>query len=410
MNILFYPKKKGAKNTEMVPIYARITINGRRSEFSIGRKVQLRRWDSQSGKLRGTALEISNFNRFLESVKNKCFEIYENYLKEGERVSASIIKNAYLGKSKKVYGTLEVFKNHNDEMQSLLGKDYSRGTLQRYQAAYNHLQSYIRYSLRTGDTPIHRVDHKFITGFEYFLKTKQKLGHNTTIKYVVNFKKIIRIAYANEWIKRDPFFYWKASWKNKNRECLTESELSLLAEEHFENKRLDRVRDIFLFCCYTGLAYVDVKKLKKDNIVIGIDGKRWIKTYRNKTKTLSSIPLLSIAEIILKKYSHHSTVHPYGNLLPVPTNQKTNEYLKEIADVCGIKKNLTTHLARHTFATTVTLSNGVPIESVSKMLGHQSLKTTQIYAKVLDRKIADDMAALREKMGKVNYYDKIVEV
>ncbi|MEM7483842.1 MAG: phage integrase SAM-like domain and Arm DNA-binding domain-containing protein [Bacteroidota bacterium] len=199
MNIIFYPKKNGSKNTEMVLIYARITINGKRSEFSIGRKMDLRRWDVQNGRLRGTTQETTNFNRFLDSIRNRCFQIYESYLKDGERVSASIIRNTYLGKSKKVWGTLEIFQDHNKEMQSLLGKDYAQGTLTRYRAAYNHLKSYIQYAHRSGDFPAQRVDHKFITGFEYFLKTRKDLSHNTAIKYIVNFKKIIRIAYANQW-------------------------------------------------------------------------------------------------------------------------------------------------------------------------------------------------------------------
>ena len=398
MNVLFYPKKNRVKNAETASIYARITIDGQRSEFSIGRKVELRRWDAQSGRLRGTAMEVSTFNRFLDSVRNRCFEIYESCIKEGEKVSATTIKNIYLGRSRKQWGTLEIFQNHNDEMESLLGKEYSAGTLQRYKAAYKHLSGYIKHNYGRQELPVAKVDYQFITGFEYYLKSKKNLGHNTAIKYVVNFKKIIRIAYANQWIKRDPFFHWQASWKNRDRECLTGIELSVLWNTDFDSERLEKVRDVFLFCCYTGLAYVDVKQLKGENIVIGIDGNRWIKKYRNKTKILCSVPLLPVAEAILEKYSKDGDKYRMKPLLPVPTNQKSNQYLKEIAERCGIHKTLTTHLARHTFATTVTLSNGVPIESVSKMLGHRSLKTTQIYAKVLDTKIADDMAALREKI------------
>jgi site-specific recombinase XerD len=158
------------------------------------------------------------------------------------------------------------------------------------------------------------------------------------------------------------------------------------------------VRDIFLFCCYTGLAFADVKKLSENDIVFGINGKKWIKTKRQKTNSLSSIPLLEVPVAILEKYRDHAQVKSGKVVLPVLTNQKSNAYLKEIADVCGIKKNLTTHLARHTFATTVTLSKGVPIETVGKMLGHKSLKTTQIYAKVLDEKVGKDMEVLEQKI------------
>ena len=230
------------------------------------------------------------------------------------------------------------------------------------------------------------------------MKSKKNCDHNTAVKYIVNFKKIIRIAYANQWINRDPFFHWKATWKTKEKQFLTQAELDTLRSKESFLPRLDLVRDIFVFCCYTGLAYSDVKQLKQGDIIIGVNGERWIKMARKKTGSISSIPLLPVAESIIEKYNEHPYVLDGKGVLPVLTNQKSNSYLKEIADVCGIRKNLTTHLARHTFATTVTLSNGVSIASVSKMLGHRSLKTTQIYAKVLDTKIADEMDLLKERL------------
>ena len=205
------------------------------------------------------------------------------------------------------------------------------------------------------------------------------------------------MAFANNWVKKDPFYSWKAEWKKVQRDVLTEAELRSLIELQLESKSLEQVRDIFVFCCFTGLAYVDVKKLSNNHIVNGIEGKRWIKIKRAKTDSLSSVPLLPIAEKILLKYKDHSQSLLTTKLLPVISNQKTNAYLKEIASTCRIKKKLTFHLARHTFATTVTLSNGISIESVSKMLGHQSLKTTQIYAKVIDKKLYDDMSILKDK-------------
>src|SRR5690606_34601583 len=213
---------------------------------------------------------------------------------------------------------------------------------------------------------------------------------------ITNFKKIIRIAYANDWINKDPFLHWKAKLKIVDREFLDETELQILVEKNFGIVRLDQVKDVFVFSCFTGLAYADAKKLSSDNIVLDISGERWIKIKRSKTDTRSSIPLLAIPQAIIEKYAESPETES-GHLLPVLSNQKTNAYLKEIADLCGINKNLTFHLARHTFATTVTLSNGVPMESVSKMLGHKSLKTTQHYAKILDSKVSDDMAILKQK-------------
>ena len=399
MNVLFYPKKSETNNDGTVMLYARITINGKRAEFSLGRRVEEQRWESRGAKLRGSSIEVSNFNRFLDNVKNRLFEIYDDRLKEKLDISAAIVKNIYWGKAGKQYMVLEIFKEHNEEIESLLGKGFTKGTLQRYKAAFKHVSDYIRHKYLRADMPVKKIDFKFITGLEFYLKSVKRLEHNTTIKYIVNFKKIIRIAYANEWITKDPFFHWKAKWKTKEKQYLTQPELDALQNQKSFMPRLELVRDIFLFCCYTGLAYSDVKQLQFEHIVIGINGDRWIKMARKKTKAMSSIPLLPTAERIIEKYSQHPHVINGKGVLPVLTNQKSNAYLKEIADVCGIRKNLTTHLARHTFATTVTLSKGVSIATVSKMLGHRSLKTTQIYAKVLDSKIGYEMNLLKEKLS-----------
>ena len=211
----------------------------------------------------------------------------------------------------------------------------------------------------------------------------------------------MRIAFANNWIKKDPFYHWKAVWKPVEREALNEHELRQLIDSKLGGDRLNQVKDIFIFCCFTGLSYSDVKKLSSNHIVFGMNGQKWIKTKRTKTKTKSSIPVLPMAEDILEKYASFCEQSKRALLLPVISNQKMNDYLKEIAGILKINKNLTFHLARHTFATTVTLANGVPIESVSRMLGHRSLRTTQIYAKVIDKKLQEDMEVLKGKF-KVN--------
>lgn len=397
ISILFYPKKKQSDKDGLVALYARITINGLRSEFSLGKKIEAKRWCSSGGKVRGTTRKVSELNEFLNQVRNRCFEIHNELLKNKETISAQAITDIYLGKSHKQWMLLEIFQNHNNEMSSLVGTEYSSGTLQRYKTALKHSKHFVSYKYNRKDIPIEKVNHEFITSLEYFLKTTKGLGHNSTIKYIINLKKIIRIAYANQWISRDPFFHWKARWKTQERKYLTEEELRRLIDTPFQNQRLERIRDIFIFCCFTGLAYIDVKNLTEEAICLDVNGQKWIKTHRRKTKTLSSIPLLPIAEKIIKKYQEHPFVLRGKGILPVSTNQKSNAYLKEVAAACSIKKNLTTHLARHTFATTVTLSSGVPIESVSKMLGHTSLKTTQIYAKVVDRKLVEDMALVQHR-------------
>jgi len=402
ISILFYPKRTTSNKDKMAVIYVRVTVDTKRSDFSTGLKIEFLNWNKESSKIKGHSDEAKAVNRFIDSMRNKLFGIYDQLLRDHKPISASAIKDVYLGKGEKQRMLLEVFQEHNDQIKNLIGKGYTKGTLQRYNAAKNHVGEFLAFHYQKKDIPIQEVDYKFITGLEYFLKSEKDCAHNTAQKYIVNFKKIIRIACANQWIEKDPFFHWKGSWKNSEREYLTEEELQLLIEKEFDIPRLEQVKDIFLFCCYTGLAYADVKKLSKDEIIFGINGKRWIKTKRQKTDSLSSIPLLLVSESILEKYVFHPYVIAGKGILPVLTNQKSNAYLKEIADLCGIKKNLTTHLARHTFATTVTLSNGVSMESVGKMLGHKSLKTTQIYAKVVDKKVGremDELEALRTKLG-----------
>ena len=397
LSILFFPKKGRSSTSDYAVLYARITYDGHRVEFSSGRKVHLKNWNSKSGKTKGNSAESQSISRFIDSIRAALYEIHDRLLRENKPISAAIIKDIYSGKKEKQYMLLEIFQDHNDQMEKLIGKGFTKGTLQRYNACKKHIEDYLAARGKRRDIPVEDVDHKFITGFDHFLRSEKDCAHNTAQKYIVNFKKIIRIAYANQWIDKDPFFHWKGSWKTTDREYLTDSELQEMADKEFDITRLELVRDIFLFCCYTGLAFADVKKLSSDDIVINISGKKWIKTKRQKTKSLSSIPLLDIPKAILEKYAEHPYVQAGKGVLPVFTNQKSNAYLKEIADLCGIKKNLTTHLARHTFATTVTLSKGVPIESVGKMLGHRSLKTTQIYAKVLDEKVEKDMEMLEQK-------------
>ncbi|WP_282055708.1 site-specific integrase [Maribacter luteus] len=398
-SVLFYPRGNDVDKNGNSTIYLRITVNGKRSEFSIRRKVLLTKWNSEAGKVRGTTANVRELNRYMDSIKVKVHKIHETLSDNKQLISSEIIKNIYLGKNIKHKMLLEIFQAHNDKIERLMGKEFAPGTVERYKTAKKHVDDYIKLEYGVTDIPVKDVDHKFISGLEYYLKTERKCAHNTAIKYVTNFKKIIRIAYANDLITKDPFLNWKAKLKIVEREFLTEEEIQGMVEKELHTERLYQVKDIFLFSCFTGLAYADVKKLSRDDIVIGIDGDKWIKIKRSKTDTRSSIPLLPTALDILVKYKDHPDVSNKGRLLPVLSNQKMNAYLKEIAVLCKITKNLTFHLARHTFATTVTLSNGVPIESVSKMLGHKSLRTTQHYAKILDRKVSDDMQLLRYKLS-----------
>lgn len=395
-SLLFYIKRSKADSNGMANVYLRITVNGKRAELSIRRKVGIMKWNSKSARAIGYSQESQDLNRFMEVISNKIFKIHQRLVEESRLISSIEIRDIYQGKEGKQKMLLEIFENHNIQVENLIGIDFALNTLKRYKTIKAHLESYILKEYNLEDTPVKSVDYKFIMGFEYYLKTVRNCTHNSAIKYITNLKKIIRIAYVHDWITKDPFANWKARIKIVDREFLSEEEIQSIVEKEFTIKRLDQVRDIFIFSCFTGLAYADVKKLNKDHVVIGIDGERWIKTFRTKTDTRSNIPILPMAQAVLDKYKEDAFAISSNLLLPVLSNQKMDAYLKEIADVCGINKNLTFHLARHTFATTVTLTNGVPIESVSKMLGHKSLKTTQHYAKILDRKVSDDMNKLRK--------------
>ena len=397
LSILFYIKKSKANLLGYTNIYLRITLDGKRAECSINRKVHINLWNSRSQKALSNSSENQEINREIDFIRNKIYTIEQKFQRDGTTYTATQLRDVYLGKDKTKKMLLETFQEHNDKVDSLIGKDFAAGTAERYRTCKKHVADFIKKKYKKNDIPVKDVDHKFITGLEYYLKTTRKCAHNSAIKYITNFKKIIRIAHANDWIDKDPFLHWKAKLKIVEREFLTEEEIQNIIELEFKMERLDQVRDIFIFCCFTGLAYADVKKLNRGDIVLGADGEEWVKTKRSKTDTRSNIPILPIAKAIIDKYKDNELLKEKDLVLPVLSNQKMNAYIKEIATLAGITKNLTFHLARHTFATTVTLTNGVPIESVSKMLGHTNLKTTQHYAKILDIKVSKDMEILRNK-------------
>jgi len=291
------------------------------------------------------------------------------------------------------------FRITTKKIEALLNDEFAPGTLERYKTSLKHTIDFLKWKYNLSDIDIKKIDHAFITEYEFYLRSVRKCNNNTAVKYIKNFSKIIRICIANGWLDKNPFVNYKAKVKEVERAYLVQEEIQAILDKEFASERLNQVRDIFLFSCFTGLAYIDVKQLTRSNIDLGIDGGKWIFTNRQKTDTRSNIPLLPIAESILDKYKQHPQCLNETKLLPVLSNQKMNSYLKEIAAVCSINKELTFHIARHTFATTVTLTNGVPIESVSKMLGHKNLRTTQHYAKILDRKVSEDMQELRNKLA-----------
>ena len=390
-SILFYIRKKQLDKNGKCSIYLRITVSGKRSEMSVKRKVKLEDWNTNSGRAKNSKVSTRELNKYLEDVRARLYQIQGKFMADGKHYTAQIIKNTFQGKDTRYKTLLIIYGEHNKEISELVGREFSYGAYQRHLRTARHLKTFIYKEYGYDDINVKEIDLNFIKRFEHYLKTNlRSCGQNTVTKYVTNFKKIMRICYANDWISKDPFYHWKAKWKKVERDILNERELKILMETELPNKRLEQVRDVFIFCCFTGLSYIDVEKLSDNHIVLNMNGEKWIKINRSKTDTKSSVPLLPVAEKLIYKYNT-SLERNLDKLLPVISNQKLNLYLKEIATICNIEKKLTFHLSRHTFATTVTLANGVPIESVSKMLGHSSLKTTQIYAKVIDKKLMNDM-------------------
>jgi site-specific recombinase XerD len=402
ISILFYAKRSKTTTDGLVPIYLRITIDGQRIEQTIKRYVEPIKWSKEQGKMKGQSEEARILNTYLDILKGNIYNMQKELIHDGNEANFENFRNKFFGIEERKKMLVPIFEDHNQKVEALLNQEFAPGTLERYKTSLKHTIDFLKWKYNVSDIDIKKIDHVFVTEYEFYLRSVRKCANNTAVKYIKNFGKIIRICIANGWIDKNPFANFKSKVKEVERVFLVEEELEVMANKEIKFERLALVMDIFLFSCYTGLAYIDVKQLSSLNINIGIDGFKWIFTNRQKTDTKSNIPLLPMAEEIITKYKDHPQCINQGKLLPILSNQKMNAYLKELADMCGIQKELTFHIARHTFATSVTLTNGVPIESVSKMLGHKNLRTTQHYAKILDKKVSEDMQILRLKLGVKN--------
>ena len=397
ITILFYLKRAKVNPQGLVPIFQRITVNSKRNDKSTGKFIDPYKWHSEMSKVKGNTEEARTINSHLDNLKMKVNQAEKILIAKDIEVTSETLNNELFGIKERVRTLIPIFEEHNRKIEELLGIEYAPGTLERYKTSLKHTVNFIQWKYNVSDINIDKIDHAFITEYEFYLRSVRRCNNNSAVKYIKNFHKIINQCLANGWLVKDPFVNYKAKVKEVIREFLSEEEIERIIDKQFVSERLGLVRDIFVFSCFTGLAYIDVKQLTKNHISLGIDGDKWIFTTRQKTETLSKIPLLPVAQQMIDKYENHPTSNNEKRLLPILSNQKMNAYLKEIADVCGINKDLTFHIARHTFATTVTLSNGVPLETVSKMLGHTNLKTTQHYAKILDTKISNDMQILKQK-------------
>ena len=341
----FYAKSTKANATGQLPIYVRLTVDGKRLEFSTKKFVETSKWSSELSKMKGNSEEARSINSYLDLMKTKVFNAQMELMHRNENLTIENFKEKLLGTEQHQRMLIPIFQDHNNKIKELVGKEYAPGTLERYKTSLSHTIEFLQWKYKVSDIEINKIDHAFVTDYEFWLRSVRNCANNTAVKYIKNFSKIIKLCLANDWLDKNPFANYKSKVKEVERVYLSEEEIQNIIEKDFKTERLSLVRDIFLFSCFTGLAYIDVKNLTKSHISIEIDGEKWIFTHRQKTETASKIPILPVTQMIIDKYANHPKSNNEDRLLPILTNQKMNAYLKEIAGVCEIEKELTFHIA-----------------------------------------------------------------
>ncbi|MDR0506869.1 MAG: site-specific integrase [Dysgonamonadaceae bacterium] len=396
--VLFFLKRDKQKTNGSVPLYCRITVDGQEARFGMKCDVNPKIWDVKAGKVTGRTAEAVKINTLVENVKAGIYKVYRELQERDNYVTAEKIKNVFLGIEQKQQTLLELFDWHNKERKLQIDVNLSKSTYSKYCTVRQVVSDFILYKYNLHDVPVKEVNQQFLSDLEIYLFGVHEYSKNTVVTMMKKLRHIIEIALNKEWIYRNPFKEFKLQWQKVDRGYLTQSEIETMIDFRFEDMRMEKARDIFIFCAFTGLAHTDVKHLTNDHIQPSFDGKLWIRGKRMKTDTEYNIPVLNIPKMILEKYRGQTK----GNLvLPIFDIMTYNTLLKKVAKMCGINKNVSSHLARHTFAT-LTLTKGVSIESVSKMLGHTNIQTTQIYARVTDKKIGNEMSAFAGNVRKLD--------
>lgn len=406
--VTFLIQKGKVKANGKAPIVARIIVNGEMAHFSTQQDIAPQRWDTKANRTLGTSYDEKAINNILDQISASVHRFYYDMQSTGESVSALKLKNKLCSTEEKpVKSTMELFDKFIAEYAVIVQNNgYGKEALVRYKICKNRVQEFLKQEIHADDIPLENITKRLLDRFYLWNRSTYKIGNNTAIHFMHKFSTVYKLAWDNGWVTGNPFHMLKLKKDKTERAYLTIDELERLANREFTSERLERMRDIFLFCCYTGLSYIDVKTLTTDNLVRKPDGKMWIVTKRTKTEIPVHVPLLEIPLRLIEKYD---PLRKGKLVFPVYSNQKSNDYLKEIAALCDINKDVTFHVARHTFATTITLDNGVPIESVSKMLGHTNVQTTQIYARITDRKVGGDMANLAMKIDPLTGVYKMPE-
>ncbi|SDI85147.1 site-specific integrase [Mucilaginibacter gossypii] len=393
--------KKDKVKDGIACIYAVITINKDKVIFALKKRVNVDHWDKGHGGLKVKVPEAKETNGYLEQVRFTITSYYQQLQLDGKEINPQLLKACFLGEdTEETYNLSTLMDYHNETASAAL----TWSTLKHYAVTRRYLEKFLAVKYHTTDIRVKDIDYKFIVDFETYLRNHkpadhhQPINNNGVMKHLIRLRKMTTLAFKLQWINKDPFKNYKFRYKKVETAFLSNAELKAIEKHEFASESLITIRDYFLFACYTGLSFVDLMNLQERNVTNGEDGEKWLKLFRQKSNEPTNIPLLPPAMAILNKYKDNPRSVTLGTIFPAITNQKVNMHLKEVAKILGIKKTLTFGVARHTFATTITLANNVPIETVSKMMGHTKIVTTQIYARVLLKKISDDMSVLKEKL------------
>ncbi|AOM80993.1 site-specific integrase [Pedobacter steynii] len=401
LSILLILEKSKASKDGLTPITVRLTVDSKRAELSLGQKINPKLWNQEAGIANGNSAIAQQINATILRVKSRLKQHYDQLCTQNDYVSSAMVKQAFLGKQtptekKSLIQTIDfVIEKLAKKVDK---KARSIGTLKRWGVTKRKIQAFLKFEYKIQDMTLDTVAYAFAEDFTDFLMLEQDLQSNTAMKYVKNAKHVFKTAVERNWLLRNPIEGYKCTYLNPDRDILNEDEIMLLYNKSLTIPRLAEVRDVYLFMCFTGYAFKDTHNLSPEHIVKFFDGEDWIIKNREKTWCRENVPLLPIAKEMIVRYKNHPVCLADNTLFPIKSNQKFNAYLKEIMEICGIEKELTSHTARHTFATTVTLANGVPLETVSALLGHKSIRTTQIYAKIVAKKISQDMLLLKERL------------
>jgi len=409
LSILFWLWKAKQTKDGMVPIYVRITVNGLRDGFSSGKKIHADYWNEETGFAVRACKDAVSINNYITKTSKDLERCYNELCDEHDDVTAKMVKDAFLFRPEPKPTLMKAFQVHNDEFAERVTKGIgTKGTLMRYERLREKTLAYLKKKFNATDIILEEIQYSFASGFYHYL-LMQDIDENASMKYVKTLKQVLTKAVNEGMIVHNPINNFKCPYKDPERDHLEMDELIKMYDKHISSRRIAEVRDVYVFCCFTGYAFETVYALEPENVFVGVDGGLWITKNRAKSGTEETVPLLPIALEIIERYKDHPYCVNENKLLPVNCNQRFNSYLKELADICDIDKHLTTHTARHTFATTITLENDVPIETVSKMLGHKDIRTTQIYARMTKRKISNNMKMLMGKIFEPNGRIRIAE-